>query len=588
MATVTPELVKLAAQAKSAHLALCRKDINAFVEYVIKDDETQKPVKQGVIQRKLHALADKHRRVAIMSMPESGKTKNLVVARTLFELGNNPNLRFGIVCQSAEKAQKSLKSIAEHIKNSKELHEVFPDLKPDYSAPWTNKQLTVIRTSDAADPSIQAFGSLSDITGARIDRLIVDDLLTGKNTITKHQRDAVYNFFFGTLPSRMTRDARIIILSNAWHPDDLVHRLEANQKAGNSSWHVERIPVLDDNGDPVWPEQWPLSRIEEKRLEVGPLQFAREMLCQARSDSDARFRSDYLVRACMNGRGLNTASSWEEIEAPKEDCGIEIDDWTLRTELKHYMQTGVWRVPLHIYTGVDLAFAVHSAADETAIVTVLVYPNGLRQILHVTAGRWTFPEVCDKLEAIYEALRPEKIMIESNAAQTVVAQHLTRTTDLPIVPYTTGKAKADPTMGVEAIAGAMALGRWAIPSTDGSIRGILDHQVSRLVEECLYYTPEKHTGDRLMALWFADTCARMFLGSRGKVSVLNFSAANKGPKAGASTVQVKTGKKDDNGDDIFESVDRVKHQREAARKMRDDLRKETRLMNTRPWLWHAS
>lgn len=565
------ELLALAKKAKAAHLELCRRDINAFVEYVIKDDETQKPVKQGIIQRKLQALADSFKRVAVMSMPESGKTKNLVIARILWKLGHNPNLRISIICQSANKAKKALASIATHILESKELHEVFPNLKRHPTAAWTNTAITVARTSVANDPSVQAFGQLSDIVGTRIDLLIVDDLLTGTNTATKHLRDKTYNFFFKTLPSRLTKDAQVIILANAWHPDDLVHRLEANERAGNTAWHVERIPVLDEQGNPVWPEQWPLERIEDKRLEIGPLQFAREMLCQARSDGDARFRTEYLELSCRNGAGLPLSlDGLQHIQPPK---AAEVEQWSLRVALARYAQTGEWTMPVRIFTGVDLAFGQSRSADESAIVTIAVYPNGLRQVLHVVAGRgWTSTDLREKLEWVYDAFRPTTIMIENNAAQISIVGDLQRETPLPIVGYRTGEAKADPNLGVEGISAAMAMGKWAFPSTDGTMRGILDPEINRLAEECLYYTPEKHTGDRLMAMWFADILARQFVSPRGKLSVMNIS--NSTPRKPKSVDEAQR-----------EEEQATRERKKAAtRKAMDDLKAETRLQRMRPWL----
>ncbi len=557
------ELLKAALAAKAAHLELCRRDVNAFVEYVIRDDQTSQPVKQGPIQIKLHALESKYKQLYLMSMPESGKTVNLVIARTLWELGKNPNLRFGIICQSAAKAQQALKTIAKYIEESAELREVFPHLRRAPDAAWTNQQITVERSTMANDPSVAAFGSLSDITGKRIDRLIVDDLLTHKNTSTKHQRDAVYAFFFSTLPSRLTDGARVIILANAWHPDDLVHRLEAIERAGNPSWHVERIPVLNPDGSPAWPERWPATRIEERRLSIGPLQFAREFLCEARSDGDARFKSSYLETCCSQGRGLHPAAVLEDLICPPL---AEIDGYALKMGIREFNKTGAWTLPVYIFTGVDLAVQRHSAADETSIVTIAAYPNGMRQVLHVVSGRWTFDEIIAKIKEVYDNLRPAKIMVENVAAQDYLVQHLGATSDIPIVPHTTGKAKADPDIGIESIAANMAMGKWVFPSLDGTTRGIEDPQISKLAEECLYYTPEKHTGDRLMALWFADMCARQHLNPRsGRVSFIDFKPEKKQPKTD-------------------EAMERVLRQRAAAAKLREAIKAEAKLARTRPWL----
>ena len=64
----------------------------------------------------------------------------------------------------------------------------------------------------------------------------------------------------------------------------------------------------------------------------------------------------------------------------------------------------------------------------------------------------------------------------------------------------------DPAFGIESLAAEMANGKWIIPSLDGLP---LTPEVSALIDEMLFYSPDKHTGDHLMAAWFAREGARM-------------------------------------------------------------------------------
>ena len=108
---------------------LCRCDINAFTEYVLRDEVTGARVKQAPIHLRIQKLIRKHKRLGLLAMPGCGKTQQCV-ALILFMLGNNTRGRYAIVAQSQKKAKSTLGTIARYIEKSEDLHRVFPNLKP--------------------------------------------------------------------------------------------------------------------------------------------------------------------------------------------------------------------------------------------------------------------------------------------------------------------------------------------------------------------------------------------------------------------------------------------------------------------------
>jgi hypothetical protein len=76
--------------------------------------------------------------------------------------------------------------------------------------------------------------------------------------------------------------------------------------------------------------------------------------------------------------------------------------------------------------------------------------------------------------------------------------------------------KHHPEYGVESLAAEMAAGKWIIPcELDGSVQP----EVSLWLTEMLYYDPQGHTGDRLMASWIAREGARK---GSGRAQVAHF------------------------------------------------------------------
>jgi hypothetical protein len=90
------------------------------------------------------------------------------------------------------------------------------------------------------------------------------------------------------------------------------------------------------------------------------------------------------------------------------------------------------------------------------------------------------------------------IVVENNAAQDYLLQ-FTREKGIPVKAHTTGTSKADPRFGVPSIAQELEMGLWALP---------LEPFIHQWRADCLSYSPDKHTGDTLMASWFAREAAR--------------------------------------------------------------------------------
>jgi len=514
-------------------MELCRRDINAFTEYVLRDEVTGARVKQAPIHLRIQKLIRKHKRLGLLAMPGCGKTQQCV-ALILFRLGNNQRGRYAIVAQSQKKAKSTLATIARYIEKSEDLHRVFPNLKPGDAWSPEGGTITVQRDGFIRDPSVVAYGIEGDITGSRVDGLVVDDILSEKNTRTPGAREKTYLFAFRVLWDRVEKPhGWVVFLGNAWHPDDLLHRLEKGyhkahkegvpELEGAMDWHIERIRVLDEKGNPTWPERFPLHVIEGMKEEFGPLEFTRKYMCEARSEEDARFKRSYLERACKLGEGLHTVEHLSEIVLP-EWWGI--DTYDLRTAIEERLTYGVWSLPLSIAFGVDIGVAKTKRSDKTALVGGILHkPSGQRFLAHIRGGKWDFDEICQRILFIHDAFRPDLIMVESIAAQAFVIQHLVKKpADLNLRPFFTTDKKWDPVLGVESLAGSLAMGRWVYPVPSGRLEtASYNPGLAQLIEGELYFSPTKHTDDHLMAKWFAEMALRGMQSGGASVKAISLS-----------------------------------------------------------------
>lgn len=307
----SPALIEQAIKAKKIRIELARRDFRAFVRYVVRDEESGNPVTLSPTHEKWAKLFDSGvKRLVLWSHVEAAKSSFITIARTLFEIGQNPNIRIAIVSNTADQAGKFLSSIAKYIAESDEYHEVFPEVQK--SEPWTTSKIQVARNSVLKDPTVQAYGEGGAVTGARLDLLILDDVLDFENCRTAGGRDKLYKWYKSALAGRLTTNSRVYCVGTAYHPDDIMHRF-----AREGAWEAHKFPVIDKKGNLAWPSRWPIERIEQRKLELGPLEFARQMMCEARNETDSRCKMEW-IKMC-----LDRGDGWKLIPAlPPPGLGV--------------------------------------------------------------------------------------------------------------------------------------------------------------------------------------------------------------------------------------------------------------------------
>lgn len=484
------QLALAARQARAQRAALARLDPSEFCAFVLRDERTGKPIKQAPAHERIHELATKHDQLIIIAHIELGKTSQLI-GRVLWELGKNPSLRVAIISNTKDLAIKIVRQLGQYIEKSAELREVFPHLRPttDPGLPWRSLALTIDRPgAGGKDPSVQAAGMHGNIIGSRVDLLVCDDILDPENTRTPVPRQDALNWIKSSVLTRLTADARMIFVGNAWHPEDALHML-----AKEPGYHCERFPVIDAQGKVTWPQAWSLERIQKFRTRLGPLEYARQLLCQPRDDSTARFKREWLEGCLKRGVGLRFHHTAESF---------------LRTgEARYGGDPNGGLRPVRFFTGVDLAVQSKETSDLTVFFTIAVYDTdelaGVRRILSIEAGHWGGPETIKKIDDHHNRYGSIQI-IENNAAQDFILQFAAGMSKATLRPFTTGRNKAHPEFGVESLAAEFAANRWVVPCEMVAGKATLSKEIDEWFQELLFYEPPpKHTGDRHMAGWFA-------------------------------------------------------------------------------------
>ena len=448
--------------------------LKAFSEMVPRDQETHSRWTQSPHHREWQDAAHLHDRLVILAPIEHGKTEQLTVARTAWEIGCDPNLRHLLVQNTANQAIKTSRAIRSLVEESADYRRVFPAVRPWHpkhaAALWTDQAWTVQRKNvHDRNPTFQATGLYGSVLGMRCDRQKLDDVEDLENTRSPEARRKTMEWVRTTCFSRLTRRARVIVAETSWHPEDFPHSL---RKQG---WPTIVHECRRADGSYLW-DRYDAAWETAKVRELGPTAAARMLYNRVRADELSRIQEAWIHKAMLKGVG----QKFHRRATPPNGYGIVV--------------------------GVDLAVGRGEDHDLTAFSTLLVDPKGDIQLLSLESGRWSGPDIVGRIIDHSRRYPGAVILVENNGAQDYIRQFAAEHV-ATVLPYTTGNAKADPRYGIEALATELFNGRWTIPcrSCSPGLPLVFDAEpeIHALIDEMFDYSPSAHTGDRLMATWLA-------------------------------------------------------------------------------------
>jgi predicted phage terminase large subunit-like protein len=111
-----------------------------------------------------------------------------------------------------------------------------------------------------------AAGVGTAITGRGADILLIDDPFKDREEADSElRRQRVWDWYTSTAYTRLMPGGAVIVINTRWHDDDLSGRLIYEQDKGGDKWDVLSLPAIGEDGQPLWPEWYPLERLEQIR-----------------------------------------------------------------------------------------------------------------------------------------------------------------------------------------------------------------------------------------------------------------------------------------------------------------------------------
>src|SRR5262249_5575021 len=153
-----------------------------------------------------------------------------------------------------------------------------------------------------------ATGVGGSITGRGFKIGIIDDPIKNREEAESAvYRDKIWSWYTSTFYTRQEGQGAIIVICTRWHLDDLVGRLEAQEKEAADrgeknydEWEYITFPAIaKDNephrnkGQPLWPEKFPLPALQTIKNALGPYDFESLYQQHPISSSNQEFKREW-------------------------------------------------------------------------------------------------------------------------------------------------------------------------------------------------------------------------------------------------------------------------------------------------------
>ncbi|MDB5372271.1 MAG: hypothetical protein JWP04_913 [Belnapia sp.] len=268
-----------------------------FLEFVWIWNATQNqgvPAPHRRIARWLQARWDAgDHRLLLMAFRGCGKS-TLVGLFCAWRLLRAPETRILVLAADQPLAVKMVAQVRRILERHPLCRPLLPGHGGGQGDSWAMDRFTVARDAVLRDPSMLAQGLGGNITGARADLIICDDVEVAGNcdTIAKREelRTRLAECEFILVPGGS------ILFVGTPHCADTLYLPATDPAAFLRGYRRLVLPLLNAAGRSAWPDRFTPAAIEALRSRVGPLHFTRQMLLQAVAEAALRLDPALIIR----------------------------------------------------------------------------------------------------------------------------------------------------------------------------------------------------------------------------------------------------------------------------------------------------
>ncbi|MDR2018558.1 MAG: hypothetical protein LBQ00_06785 [Syntrophobacterales bacterium] len=209
----------------------------------------------------------------------------------------------------------------------------------------------------------------------RPDRVIIDDLENDKNVRNPKIVKEAVNWILTAVMGSLAENFSMMMIGTILAKNSVLSWFINAKDEGERPLYLSKVYRAIQDGTPLWPEKWPLERLEKKRRQIGTINFNQE------------FMND-----------------------PKDEDGMFREEW-----IRYYHPEELIGKRLRSYIYIDPSMENGASNDYKAIIVLGVDDDGIMYILESFIRRCSIDMMARVGYSRYEEFRPIGFGMEENA-----------------------------------------------------------------------------------------------------------------------------------------------------------------------------
>lgn len=257
---------------------------------------TSKTLK-GFVHEKYHKYLKPVEKLAgamFIEPREHGKTVRWSFAYPLWRLLSGRSRYVLLIGATQQSASENLINLRTELEENEQLLEDFGPLQGE--GRWSDSRLELVNNT-----CVQAKGAGMSMRGTRFrqwrpDLIVLDDILKDDAVDSPTLRGKIHRWLKRVV-FNLGKSAFLVWVNTIFHSDDPISRLLNELEAGTlKRWIAVRLSCFRPDGSSLWPENWSLETLQEKRETLGSDVFSTEYENEPLSDEDRIIKPEWIER----------------------------------------------------------------------------------------------------------------------------------------------------------------------------------------------------------------------------------------------------------------------------------------------------
>ncbi|MGN7962173.1 phage terminase large subunit [Brucella sp. 22210] len=138
-----------------------------------------------------------------------------------------------------------------------------------------------------------AVGVGGPLTGRGAHLLLIDDPVKNREDAESEViRKKTKDWYTSTAYTRLMPGGRIVVIQTRWHEDDLSGWLQSEHD--HECWVVLDLPAINNDGEALWPEQYPVEALERIKRALPPRDWSALYQQRPSPDSGDYFKREWI------------------------------------------------------------------------------------------------------------------------------------------------------------------------------------------------------------------------------------------------------------------------------------------------------